>query len=201
MASSNGTTTLGPSSSRTRYWDLSSPETTDQQRLCLIRECIHLDQIPKEWDPTDFGEAWYEPGPNDADPAFAPKRIPSEHEVETILPPGDRSISESGRGRSGDSKFSEHIQAFNTSNNVADCYALNDAEAFNFGFGSDWRRIFDILPEIAGCHYHKPDYDASDINTGVEIGSSAYYPRRPDQEMLDDDYAGLEEEIKNSKAK
>ncbi|KAL4931662.1 uncharacterized protein BDV17DRAFT_301801 [Aspergillus undulatus] len=202
-----------------RNWNHSSPESTDQQRLRLIREYIHLDGIPKEWDPTDFGEAWYEPDPNDADPAYAPKRIPTEAEVETILRPWrsqhlrrraweiwcdkDRGYpvvlrTYYGNGDEGDRKFMEYIQVSDALDALADCRALNDAEAFDFG--SDWRRIFDILPEIAGCRYHQPEYDASDINNVVQIGSSDYHPRRPDQEVLEDDYADLEEEIQNLKA-
>ncbi|KAL4746451.1 hypothetical protein BDW72DRAFT_210399 [Aspergillus terricola var. indicus] len=201
-----------------RYWNHSSSEPNDQQRLRLAREYIHLDQIPKEWDPTDFGEAWYEPDPSDTDPAFAPKRIPTEHEVKTILRPWrsqhirkraweiwcakDRGYpvmlrTYYGNGEEGDNKFTEYIQVSDTYEGAADCHALNDAELFNFG--SDWRRIFDILPEIAGCQYHQPKYDATGINNVVEIGQSAHYPGRHDQEMLDD-YADLEEEILTSKA-
>ncbi|KAL2809929.1 hypothetical protein BJX63DRAFT_331800 [Aspergillus granulosus] len=39
-----------------RHWDHVSSEPVNQQRLRLIHEYIHLDEIPKEWDPTEFGE-------------------------------------------------------------------------------------------------------------------------------------------------
>jgi hypothetical protein len=103
-----------------------------------------------------------------------------------------------GNEGEGDRKFTEYIQVSDALDAVADCRALNDAEIFDFG--SDWWRVFDVLPEIAGCRYHQPGYDASDINNVIEIESSGYYPRRPDPEVLDDDYADLEEEIANLKA-
>jgi hypothetical protein len=90
------------------------------------------------------------------------------------------------------------MQVSDTLDARADVYALNDRELFNFG--SDWRRIFEILPEIAGCKDHQVTYDASDINNVIEIGASAYYSRRPDQEMLDMDFVDLAEEIENGKA-
>jgi hypothetical protein len=204
---------------RQRYWDHSSSELIDEQRLRLVREYIHLDRIPKEWDPTDFGEAWYEPDANDSDPEFAPRRIPTDLEIETILRPcrpqhlrkrawkiwcdkghGYPVMLRTyyGNGGDGDRKFTEYTQVSDHYDGVADCYALNDADILNFS--SDWRRIFDILPEIAGCKDHEPEDDASGIKNRVEIGQSACYSRRPDQEMLDLDYEGLGEEIENSKA-
>lgn len=84
--SSSGTVLEQVLNSRQRHWDHSSTEPIDRQRLRLIRGYIHFDKIPK-WDPTEFGEAWYEPDPNDADPAFAQKRIPTDHEVKVILSP------------------------------------------------------------------------------------------------------------------
>jgi hypothetical protein len=49
----------------------------------------------------------------------------------------------------GDAKFAEYIRVSENIDIVADWAALNDKELFDFG--SDWRRIFNILPEIAGC--------------------------------------------------
>ncbi|KAL3494682.1 hypothetical protein BJX62DRAFT_247086 [Aspergillus germanicus] len=207
-----------------RNWNHTSPEPPSNQRSRLINSYIHLDAIPKEWDPTDFGEAWYEPDANDTDPAFAPSRIPTDAEIDLILRPwrshdlrkkawqiwcdkgrgypvilrtdyGDRN----GDGEQGDRKFGEYMQVSDTLDARADVYALNDRELFDFG-SSDWRRIFEILLEIAGCKDHQVTYDASDINNVLEIGASAYYLRCPDQEMLDIDFVDLAEEIKNGKA-
>ncbi|KAL3430687.1 hypothetical protein BDV09DRAFT_189070 [Aspergillus tetrazonus] len=168
-----------------RHWDHSSTEPIDRQRLRLIQ----------------FGEAWYEPDPNDANPAFAPKRIPTDHEVKVILSPwGSHDLRKRaweiwcgkdwgypvmlrtycGNVEEGDRKFAEYTQVSEIYRVVADCLVLSDAEIFNFG--SDWRRIFEILPEIASCKGHQPDYDASDITNY-------------------DDYADLENEIRDSKAK
>ncbi|RDW70551.1 uncharacterized protein DSM5745_08062 [Aspergillus mulundensis] len=203
-----------------RHWNHSSPEPNNQQRLRLIHAYIHLDKVPQEWDPTDFGEAWYEPDPNDTNRAFGPTRIPTDTEIEVILRPWrshdlrkraweiwcgrDRGYPVMLRtyydGEEGGAKFTEYTRVSETYHAVTDCLALCDAQLFNFG--SEWRRVFDILPEIAGCRGHQTDYDASDINNVVGIGRrlSAYYPRRPDRDMLEDDYAELEDEIENSKA-
>ncbi|KAL3444520.1 hypothetical protein BJX65DRAFT_283462 [Aspergillus insuetus] len=203
-----------------RNWNHTSPEQTSDQRSRLIHEYIHLDAIPKEWDPTDFGEAWYEPDANDTDAAFAPSRIPTEAEIETILHPW-RSHDlrkkaweiwcDKGRGypvilrtyygnrKEGDRKFREYMQVSDVLDARADVYALNDAELFNFG-SSDWRGVFEILPEIAGCKRYQSDYDASDINNIFEIAPLAYHLRWPDREMLDIDFVDLAEEIENGKA-
>ncbi|KAL2808124.1 hypothetical protein BJX63DRAFT_436445 [Aspergillus granulosus] len=83
-----------------------------------------------------------------------------------------------GNGKEGDRKFIEYTQVSDDYDGHADCFALNNPELFNFG--SDWRRIFEILPEIAGCKGH--------------------YTRLPNQEILDEKYAGLAKEIRNCKA-
>jgi hypothetical protein len=90
------------------------------------------------------------------------------------------------------------MQVSNALDASSDVYALNDRELFNFGSG--WRRVFEILPEIAGCKRYQAEYDASDINNVFEIAPLAFYPRRPDQELLDIDFVDLAEEIENGKA-
>ncbi|KAL4804120.1 hypothetical protein BDV18DRAFT_166278 [Aspergillus unguis] len=181
-----------------RYWDHASSEPDDEQRLRLVREYIRLDRIPKDWDPTAFGEAWHEPDANDSDPQFAPRRIPTDHECDKARGYPVMLRTYHGNGEEGNRRFAEYTQVSDTYHGVADCYALDDIEIFNFG--SDWRKIFDILPEIAGCKDHQPDYDVGDIGDGAEVGQSLYYSRRPDQEILDDDYEDLKDEIENSKA-
>ncbi|KAL2815106.1 hypothetical protein BJX63DRAFT_442109 [Aspergillus granulosus] len=150
-----------------RYWSHSSSETADDQRKRLIYENIQLDEIPKEWDPTDFGEASsWKPTNADTGPAFTSNRIPTDEEIATILRPW----------RSDDMrKRAWQIWCGRTSEwygDIADCLDLNNTELFNFG--SDWRRIFAILLKIAGCRVHDPRYDARDINNGVEIEPSVH---------------------------
>ncbi|KAL4876957.1 hypothetical protein BJY04DRAFT_222633 [Aspergillus karnatakaensis] len=202
-----------------RYWDHSSSEPIDQQRVRLVREYIHLDRIPKEWDPTEFGQAWYKPDANDTDPQWAPKRIPTDHEIETILRPWrsqelrkrawqiwcDRSRGHPvvlrtyyNHGEKGDKMFTDYIQVSDQIDAVADVYALNDAEVFDFG--SDWWRVFDVLPEAAGCQQDRPYYDYSDAKNPGVIKYPDFLPRSPDQEMLDEDLADVEEEIEKMKA-
>ncbi|CEN62742.1 hypothetical protein ASPCAL09373 [Aspergillus calidoustus] len=195
-----------------RNWNHASPDPPPQQRSRLVHEYIHLDTIPKEWDPTDFGEAWYKPDPSDGDPAFAPTRIPTDDEIETILRPwrsqdlrkkaweiwcdrgrGNpvmlRTYYGDGEEAEGDRKFGEYTRVSDTYDAVADVYALNNRALFDFG--SDWRRVFEDLPEIAGC---------ADGNNAAEIPPLASYSRWPDLEMLDNDFVDLAEEIQTSKA-
>jgi hypothetical protein len=103
-----------------------------------------------------------------------------------------------GEEAEGDRKFGEYTRVSDTYDAVADVYALNNRALFDFG--SDWRRVFEVLPEIAGCARHGSLYDAADGNNAVEIQPLAAYSRWPDLEMLDDDFVDLAEEIQTSKA-
>jgi hypothetical protein len=94
-----------------------------------------------------------------------------------------------GEEAEGDRKFGEYTRVSDTYDAVADVYALNNRALFDFG--SDWRRVFEVLPEIAGC---------ADGNNAVEIPPLAFYSRWPDLEMLDNDFVDLAEEIQTSKA-
>ncbi|KAL2816987.1 hypothetical protein BJX63DRAFT_386980 [Aspergillus granulosus] len=49
----------------------------------------------------------------------------------------------------GHVKFTEYTEISENFEEEASWAALNNAELFNFG--SDWRYIFNILPEIVGC--------------------------------------------------
>ncbi|KAJ0415250.1 hypothetical protein BJY00DRAFT_305013 [Aspergillus carlsbadensis] len=130
-----------------RHWNYSSSESVNAQRQRLVHEYMQLDEIPEEWDPISVGGSV----------SHQPKRIPTAEELEVILRPwrsydmrkraweiwcgGKRNPPVMLRtyydnGEEGDAKFTAWA-------------ALNEAELFNFG--ADWRRIFGILPELAGC--------------------------------------------------
>jgi hypothetical protein len=143
-----------------RHWNYSSTESPDDQRQRLVHEYMQLEEIPQEWDPTDFNLY----------PSRKPTRIPTAEEITVILRPWrsddlrrraweircDRERGPPvvlrtyyGNVAEGDAKFAEYIQVSENIDMVADWAALNDKELCNFG--SDWRRIFSFLPEIAGC--------------------------------------------------
>ncbi|KAL2783484.1 hypothetical protein BJX66DRAFT_349378 [Aspergillus keveii] len=137
-------------------------------RRRLVHAYMQLEEIPKEWDPTDFNLYL----------SRKPTRIPTTQEITVILRPWwsddlRRRAWEIWRDRErgppvvlrtyygnvaeGDDKFAEYIRVSENIDMMADWAALNDAELFNFG--SDWRRIFSILSEVAGCREmlsHRP---------------------------------------------
>ncbi|KAL2858957.1 hypothetical protein BJX68DRAFT_227565 [Aspergillus pseudodeflectus] len=121
---------------------------------------MQLEEIPKEWDPTDF----------DMYPTQNPTRIPTAEEIALILRPwrsddlrrrawqiwcgrdsGPPVVLRTyyGNSEEGDAQFAEYVRASENVDMVASWAALDDVERFDFG--SDWRRVFEILPEIAGC--------------------------------------------------
>ncbi|KAL4746063.1 hypothetical protein BDW72DRAFT_198064 [Aspergillus terricola var. indicus] len=72
-----------------------------------------------------------------------------------------------GNGEECGRKSTEYAQVSETYHAVVDCLTLSDAKVFNFG--SDWRRVIEILPEVAGYD----DY----VNLEDEIqNSKAEYP-------------------------
>ncbi|KAL2811469.1 hypothetical protein BJX63DRAFT_422316 [Aspergillus granulosus] len=141
-----------------RHWNYSSTESTDEQRQRLVHEYTQLDDIPEEWDPVEVGGA----------ASRQPKRIPTAEEINVILrlwrsdylrkrawvlwsggdrnPPVPRLFSAVESGRY---KFTEFIEVSENLEEEASWAALNDADLFDFG--ADWRRVFDVLAELANC--------------------------------------------------
>jgi hypothetical protein len=133
-----------------RYWDFTSTESPNQQRLRLIRQFTDLDEIPREWDPVNYG--------------IPPPGMPTAKEIEVILRPWRSDelrqkawqILESGNTvpiflrthyKSGDDeKMEEWVNASQEFDNQAWWACLNDATLFNFGV--DWQRVY-IMPEAA----------------------------------------------------
>lgn len=143
-----------------RYWDHSSSETPDNQRLRLIHQFLDLDEFPSEWDPgrhSKAGGGMYGP----------PPRIPTANEVETILRPWRsenlRKIAWKIWGSDNNQLISLRTHYdYNDDHKIAELVGtdeldeydvawwalLNDPELFNFG--DQWWLIFDILTELAG---------------------------------------------------
>ncbi|KAJ5555618.1 hypothetical protein N7535_008052 [Penicillium sp. DV-2018c] len=138
-------------------WNYSSTETPDQQRTRLVAEFLDLNLIPIEW-----VEDW-ESLPD-------PPRAPTADEINTILRPYR---VDALRWRAGnmfhdhtspvllrtyysteEGERAEHDKLMNTWVDVDPFEAeswwavLDNADHFNFG--SDWRRIYEVLPEVAG---------------------------------------------------
>jgi hypothetical protein len=150
----------GFSSQVQRYWNYSSLESITDQRKRLVHEHMQLEDVPEEWDPTNFN----------LHPSQNPNRIPTAEEITTILKPwhsddlrrraweiwcgrdkGPPVVLRTyyGNGDEGGAQLTEYIEASATLDMEADWAVLNNAERFDFG--SDWRRVFSVLPEIAGC--------------------------------------------------
>ncbi|KAL2811881.1 hypothetical protein BJX63DRAFT_443865 [Aspergillus granulosus] len=130
-----------------RYWDYSSSESVDGQRKRLVREYMQLEEIPKEWDPTQFTEY----------SERQPERIPTAEEVATILRPwrSDDMRKRAWHLWAGENFYAPIMLRTYYENGSEDNYAdsadwavLDDAELFNYG--SDWKQILSVLPEIIG---------------------------------------------------
>ncbi|KAL4810604.1 hypothetical protein BDV18DRAFT_127708 [Aspergillus unguis] len=138
-----------------RYWDHSSPQSPEQQRNTLIQQFLQLDKIEPEWDPTLFT----------ADVWKTPSRIPTPDEIANILQPWR---SDELRRKAWRIWGSHNIQPVllrthydpKDDKAVEEWYDLEDYEMGSwwsildnkdfFNFGADWKRIFTILPEVAG---------------------------------------------------
>lgn len=139
-------------------WDHSSAETPDQQRKRLVAEFLELKLIPAEWMTNCEG-----------DPLLIPPREPSTEEIETILRPyrceklrwhadniytGELCPMLLRTHYSNDEdekkRHDEMMEKWTNGEIFGDeawWAVLDDADIFNFG--SDWRRIYDILPEVS----------------------------------------------------
>lgn len=141
-----------------RYWDFTATESPDQQRLRLIQQFIDLDEIPREWDPVNYGAP--------------PPRMPTAEEIDTVLRPWRPDelrqkawqIWESGNDvpiflrvhydPEDDGKMEEWVGASEEFENQAWWACLDDATLFNFS--SDWQRVYDIMPEsVSGAAYKR----------------------------------------------
>ncbi|KAE8423602.1 hypothetical protein BDV36DRAFT_306125 [Aspergillus pseudocaelatus] len=136
------------------HWDLAAVETPDQQRLQLIYQFLELDEILRDWVPLD---------------QFASiSRTPTVEEINIILrawrSDGLRRrawrILHSDKGApfflrtyynpldDSDARVKQWVNASEEFADQAWWALLDDRNSFNFG--SDWRRIYEILPEVAG---------------------------------------------------
>ncbi|CAG8130201.1 unnamed protein product [Penicillium salamii] len=141
-------------------WNNSSTKTPDQQRQILVTEFLDMEFIPLEW-----AEDW------DSLPAgIDPPRAPTTEEVDTILRPYRSDVlrwhamnlfndqtcpallrthyctDEEEKARHDD-LMSEWVDS-DPIESEAWWAVLNNADLFNFG--SEWRRVYEILPELAG---------------------------------------------------
>ena len=164
-----------------RHWDYSSSESVDDQRKRLVREYMQLEEIPKEWDlEAQFAEY----------SERQPERIPTVEEVAIILRPwrsddmrkkawhlwaGENFLAPVmlrtyyKNGSAGDQKIAEYADTSDNYAESADWAVLDDAELFSYG--SDWKQLLSVLPEI--------------------IGFSTVYQRAPLQAKLDRDLPNL----------
>ncbi|KAL4936503.1 hypothetical protein BDV06DRAFT_227828 [Aspergillus oleicola] len=135
--------------------DPASPETTEHQRKTLISQFLQLDEIPREWDCTNFGD----------NTSAAPSRIPTEDEVAHILQPWRSQKLRNVAWKIWTSAKQqplilrtyyspEHDKLVEGWYEISGSYEdeawwsiLNDKEVFDFG--ENWKRLFYILPEAA----------------------------------------------------
>ncbi|KAL3489217.1 hypothetical protein BJX62DRAFT_209753 [Aspergillus germanicus] len=83
-----------------------------------------------------------------------------------------RTYYDGSDGGEGNRRFREYTEVSNWYTDVADCLVRNDCELFKLG--DDSHRIFDTLPEIAGC---TPRYNTCDPNNITEVGPWVdYFP-------------------------
>ncbi|KAJ5400957.1 hypothetical protein N7465_011446 [Penicillium sp. CMV-2018d] len=139
-------------------WDYSSTETTDQQRTRLVAGFLDLNLIPMEW----LDEDW--------ESLSNPPRTPTAEEIDTILRPYRvdalrwraaemfydeaspvllRTYYSTEEGERAKHDEMLHIWVDSGPFDGESWWAVLD-NAEHFDFGSDWRRIYEILPEVAG---------------------------------------------------
>ena len=148
---------LIPTSSQ-RNWDPASAQTPENQRKALIRSFLAQDKIPEEYAPSRY---------------HGLARVPSEEEIRNILTPWrplqlrkvacflqmnyshENIILRTYYGGSAedDAKLQDWLDIDSESDVFFSEEALwwrmlNDKDLFDFG--SEWERVFDILPELAG---------------------------------------------------
>jgi hypothetical protein len=141
-------------------WNNTSTKTSDQQRKMLVADFLDMESIPLEWT-----EDW-DSLPGGVDPPHEP----TAEEVDTILRPYRSDLlrwhgmnmfddqicpallrthyctDEEENARHGELM----IEWVNSDPFEAEAWwaVLDNADIFNFG--SEWRRVYEILPELAG---------------------------------------------------
>ncbi|KAJ5121602.1 uncharacterized protein N7515_009563 [Penicillium bovifimosum] len=164
-------------------WNHSSTETLDQQRKRLVAEFLDMDSFPYVWTEDWDTEALPE--------SLAELREPTAEEVDTILRPYRSDLL---RWHAMDIFHGEFSPAFLRTYYSADegerdkhaklmaewgfsaedwCAVLDNEDLFNFG--SEWRRVYEILPEIAGPLVYVVD----------KIDEIFHIPRAPRQKNVD----------------
>ncbi|EED17582.1 conserved hypothetical protein [Talaromyces stipitatus ATCC 10500] len=106
-----------------RYWDFAATESFDQQRLRRIRQFIDLDEIPREWDPVNYGAP--------------PPCMPTAEEIDTVLRPW--------RSDELRQKAWEILESGNVAPIFLRTHYDPDDEKME-----EWQRVYDITPEVAG---------------------------------------------------
>ncbi|KAL4746390.1 hypothetical protein BDW72DRAFT_210443 [Aspergillus terricola var. indicus] len=171
-----------------RNWDSSCPESADCQRKLLdtaehgmyperqpkrIPTEDEIDNILRPWRSDDMRrrawQIWC--GANSEAPVMLRTHYGGSSN------PAEGSNDDSRHGND-DVKMVEFAQCCELYAMGADWSVLNDAHLFNLG--ADWKQVFYILPEIAGC---KRDYE-----------------RTIDPERLDRKFAGLEAALDEAKS-
>ncbi|KAJ5666093.1 uncharacterized protein N7477_008541 [Penicillium maclennaniae] len=143
-------------------WDASSTETPAQQRQRLIYGYLDLQEVPIEWleDPACLLEG------------TPPRRTPTTNEIDVILRPYRNDALRRRASQIHEHHYKDFPVFLRTHYSVEEdkrtkedelmdqwassgefeyeawWASLNDATQFDFG--SEWRRVFEILPEIAG---------------------------------------------------
>lgn len=91
----------------------------------------------------------------------------------------------------------EYTEVSDWYSDVADCLVRNYCELFNLG--DDSHRIFNILPEIAGC---TPRYNTRGPNNITEVGPWVdYFPRRWNLEIIKRRYGSFTSALPVAKKK
>ncbi|CAI7674334.1 unnamed protein product [Penicillium pancosmium] len=145
-------------------WDPSSTETPDQQRCRLVTEFLNINIIPLD--------LFHIPERLPVHTSFGSLRLPTTEEIDIILRPYRSEelrwhamnaytdeicphllrtyYSAEGQRAKDDAQMEKWIDS-ETFCEEAEWAVLDNENIFNFGPGpEDWRRIYDILPELAG---------------------------------------------------
>ncbi|KAJ5089174.1 hypothetical protein N7532_007858 [Penicillium argentinense] len=144
-------------------WDFSSTENPDQQRSRLVTDFLNLNILPLKWFkiPKDLpaqGFGFRLPTTEEIDIILRPYRCeelrwyamdPYPDDICPYLLRTYYSTSEDQRAKD-DAQMEEWIDT-EIFGEEAEWAVLDSEDLFNFGPGPDsWRRIYDILPELAG---------------------------------------------------
>lgn len=151
-------------------WDFSSTEIPDQQRSRLATEFLNLNILPLKWfempeDLPDNGTDLRQPTTEEVDIILRPYRS-EELRCYAMNAYRDKTCphllrthySANENQRAKDDEQMERWIDTEIFSEEAEWAVLDNENIFNFGTGRNWRRIYDILPELAGPLLVKPDY-------------------------------------------